>query len=74
MDLSSAVFVHLYLRSMAHFPAANAAFARHFPSVSPPARACVEAALPQGCPVAVDVLCQPAGECWGKSMNSGRSL
>ena len=63
MDLSNAVFVHLYLRSMSHFPAANAAFARHFPAVNPPARACVEALLPPGCPVAVDVLCRPAGVC-----------
>ena len=63
MDLGNAVFVHLYLRSMAHFPAANAAFARHFPAVNPPARACVEALLPPGCPVAIDVLCRPAGVC-----------
>ena len=62
VSLQDALFVHLYLASMADFPAANAAFARHFAAVNPPARACVEACLPPGSPVAVDVLCRAAGE------------
>ena len=61
VSLRQALFVHLYLADMAHFPAANAAFARHFPAVNPPARACVQACLPPGSPVAVDVLCRAAG-------------
>ncbi len=48
--------MHLYIADMAYFGAANAAYARHFPAVDPPARACVQAQLPRGCPVAVDVL------------------
>ena len=56
MRLGDALFVHLYLADMACFGAANAAYTRHFPAVSPPARACVQALLPPGRHVAVDVL------------------
>ena len=56
LQLGDALFVHLYLADMACFSAANAAYARHFPAVNPPARACVQALLQPGCQVAVDVL------------------
>jgi diphthine-ammonia ligase len=51
-----ALFVHLLLRDMAHFAAANAAYCSVVPLLRPPARACVEAALPDGCLLHVDVL------------------
>lgn len=51
-----ALFVHLYLADMGHFAAANVAYCGHFPAVSPSARACVQAQLPAGCPVMVEVL------------------
>lgn len=38
----SALFVHLYVPSMAHFAAANEAYARFFPPINPPSRATVE--------------------------------
>ena len=56
VHLCTALFVHLYLADMTQFLAANAAYRRHFPAVSPSARACVEAALPPGCPVMLEVL------------------
>jgi hypothetical protein len=37
-----ACFVHLYLRDMSHFGAANAAYCKVLPAVGPPARACVQ--------------------------------
>jgi hypothetical protein len=36
------VFVHLYLRDMEHFAAANQAYCQNLPQVGPPARACVQ--------------------------------
>ena len=36
------VFVHVYLRDMVHFGAANEAYCQHLPQVGPPARACVQ--------------------------------
>ena len=56
LSLNIALFVHLYLADMAHFGAANTAYCRHFPAVSPSARACVQAQLPSGCPVTLEVL------------------
>ena len=50
------LFVHLYLADMSHFAAANGAYRRHFPAVSPAARACVEVPLPPACPVMLEVL------------------
>jgi diphthine-ammonia ligase len=50
------IFVHLYLRDMAHFAAANAAYCSVMPQHSPPSRACVQLPLPGGCPVLLDVL------------------
>lgn len=38
----SALFVHLYVPSMAHFGAANEAYSRFFPPINPPSRATVE--------------------------------
>jgi hypothetical protein len=37
-----ACFVHLYLKDMAHFGVANAAYCKVLPAVGPPARACVQ--------------------------------
>ena len=54
--LDIALFVHLYLADMAHFAAANAAYCRHLPAVSPSAGACVQAQLLPGCPVMIEVL------------------
>ena len=59
LSLADAVFVHLYLADMGSFAAANRAYSRHFPAVSPAARACIQTPLPQGMPVAVDVLFRP---------------
>jgi diphthine-ammonia ligase len=39
-----ALFVHLYVPAMAHFAAANAAYARFLPATNPPARATVQLA------------------------------
>ncbi|BDA44893.1 probable diphthine-ammonia ligase at N-terminal half [Coccomyxa sp. Obi] len=56
LSLAAALFVHLYLARMEDFGAANAAYGHHFPAVSPPARACVQAQLPPGVDLMVDVL------------------
>lgn len=56
LALSHALFVKLYLSDMSHFAAANAAYCRHFPAVSPAARACVQVGLPEDRPVMLDVL------------------
>ena len=56
LSLNIALFVHLYLADMTHFAGANSAYCRQFPAVSPSARACVQAQLPPGCPVLVEVL------------------
>jgi len=56
LKLDVVLFVHLYLADMSHFAAANGAYRRHFPAVSPAARACVEVHLPPGCPVMLEVL------------------
>ena len=56
LSLASALFVHLYLARMEDFGAANMAYGQHFPAVSPPARACVQAQLPPGLDVTVDIL------------------
>ena len=63
LSLGQGLLVHLYLADMGHFSAANAAYARHFGSSSPPARACVQALLPAGTTVAVDVLLPRPGAC-----------
>ena len=47
---------------MSHFAAANGAYRRHFPAVSPAARACVEVPLPPGCPVMLEVLLPSTAE------------
>ena len=59
LTLADAVFVQLYLADMGSFAAANKAYSRHFPAVSPAARACIQTPLPRGVPVAVDVLFRP---------------
>ena len=56
LKLDVVLFVHLYLADMSHFAAANGAYRRHFPAVSPAARACVEVHLPPGCSVMLEVL------------------
>lgn len=56
LSLDIALFVHLYLADMTHFAGANSAYSRHLPAVSPAARACVQAQLPPGCPVLIEVL------------------
>ena len=56
LDLGQALFIRLYLSHMTHFAAANAAYCRHLPAVSPSARACVQLALPDDTPVLVEVL------------------
>jgi len=56
LKLDIVLFVHLYLADMSHFAAANGAYRRHFPAVSPAARACLEVHLPPGCPVMLQVL------------------
>ena len=62
MVLAEAVFVHLYLADMGTFAAVNRAYHRHFPAVSPAARACIQVPLPPSIPVAVDVLFRPGVE------------
>ncbi len=59
VSLADAVFVQLYLADMGSFAAANRAYSRHFPAVSPAARACIQTPLPEGVPLAVDVLFRP---------------
>ena len=59
VSLADAVFVQLYLADMGSFAAANTAYSRHFPAVSPAARACIQTPLPEGVPLAVDVLFRP---------------
>eukprot|EP00798_Chlamydomonas_sp_ICE-L_P024632 gene24632-10253_t len=54
--LEKALYVHVLLQNMDHFAATNAEYCRHFPSMNPPSRACVQVPLPQGCPLLVDVL------------------
>ena len=71
MILAEAVFVHLYLADMGTFAAVNRAYHRHFPAVSPAARACIQVPLPQGVPVAVDVLFRPGVK--SISVTDGRS-
>ncbi|KAK9827348.1 hypothetical protein WJX81_008556 [Elliptochloris bilobata] len=63
MRLGNGLLVQLYLADLSHFAAANAAYACHFGSGSPPARACVQVPLPAGTAVAVDVLLPPASAC-----------
>ena len=63
LSLGHGLLVQLYLANIGHFSAANAAYACHFGSSSPPARACVQAPLPAGTIVAVDVLVPPPGAC-----------
>ena len=53
----SALFVHLYVPSMAHFAAANAAYAAFFPPVNPPARATVEIGPNPDLALVVEILC-----------------
>lgn len=50
------LYVHLLLRHMPHFPAANAAYRGIVPQASAPARACVAAPLPAGVLCAIDAL------------------
>lgn len=56
------LMVHLYLKDMSHFAAVNAAYIRVVPATAPPARACVEACLPEGVLVSVDVLARAPGQ------------
>ena len=60
--LGEAAFVQLYLADMACFGAVNEAYRARFPAVEPPARACVEALLAPGCPLAVDIVVPAKGE------------
>lgn len=50
------LYVHLFLRHMPHFLAANAAYRAVVPQASAPARACVAAPLPPGVLCAVDAI------------------
>ena len=59
--LRDGLFNQLYLADMGHFAAANAAYARYCGGINPPARACVQAPLPAGMAVAVDVILPPCG-------------
>lgn len=52
----NAFFVHLYVPSMAHFAAANSAYARFLPAVNPPARATVQLAANASSALVVEVL------------------
>lgn len=74
LTLDNALFVHLYLGNMAHFAAANAAYCAHLPASRPPSRACVQAPLPAGRPVLLDVLLaapQPRRELEANGASSG---
>ncbi len=42
LTLGHALFVHLYLANMGHFAAANNVYAKYFPAMDPPSRACVQ--------------------------------
>jgi diphthine-ammonia ligase len=55
------LFVHLYLRDMGHFGAANAAYCSVLPQHNPPSRACVQLPLGSGCAVLLDVLLAKPG-------------
>lgn len=59
---ADALMVHLYLKDMAHFASVNATYIRVVPATAPPARACVEACLPEGVLVSVDVLARAPGQ------------
>ena len=48
--------VQLYVADLAHFAAVNEAYLRVVPAHAPPARACVELALPPGVPACVELL------------------
>lgn len=52
----SALFVHLYVPSMAHFAAANEAYSAFFPAINPPARATVEIGANSELTLVVEVL------------------
>ena len=64
MSLATAVFVHLYLADICAFAAANSAYTRHFPAVSPAARACIQVPLPIGVIIALDVFLRPGEPLW----------
>lgn len=53
--LEDITFVHLYLADMSLFAAANEAYGKHFPSRNPPSRSCLQASLPAGKLLAMDV-------------------
>eukprot|EP00892_Ulva_mutabilis_P002713 jgi/Ulvmu1/12442/UM009_0094.1 len=58
----SVLYVHLFLRHMPHFAAANSAYRAAVPQNSAPARACVAAPLPPGVLCAIDAIrVPPAG-------------
>lgn len=59
---ADSLMVHLYLRDMSQFAAVNATYIRVVPATAPPARACLEACLPDGTLVAVDVLTRAPGQ------------
>lgn len=55
-----AVYVHVFVRSMSAFAGVNVVYSKYFPSVRPPARACVEVPrLPQDAHVAFVVIYAP---------------
>lgn len=59
---TDALMVHLYLADMSHFAAVNGTYVRVVPLAAPPARACVQAVLPAGVLVAVDVSVRAPGQ------------
>lgn len=54
--LNDAVFVTLWVPSMAQFAAVNAAYSTIMPALNPPARACVESPTDARCKLAVEVV------------------
>ena len=53
LSFDQTVFVHLLLKDMRHFAAANEIYCQFFPSVNPPSRACIEVALQVPCELCV---------------------
>ena len=64
LTFRDSLFVHLYVPSMDHFAAANAAYAAYLPAVNPPARATVQLAAGAGLALAVEVMFARWGAPW----------
>lgn len=58
---TDALFMSLYVADMAEFALINAAYSRVLPATSPPARCCVQVALPYGARVCVAALVRAPG-------------